>query len=160
MPPKSGFSAEVKGLKELEKNLLDLGKEFGFRNARTSLSKPLKDAMQPVEDQIRQNTPVDQGLLVNSLASKIGRGRGVRDPHLKSKDVVQARRVGWFGNYKKMLAIEFGTRQRPAGNIIRGALEDNFNQVVDTFTSGLKQSIEKATNRLNKRKALGKLKIR
>ena len=158
---KSDVTFEMKGLRELERNLLSLAEEYGPRNARTALNKPMKDAMSIVENQIRSNTPRDTGFLVGTVKQKAGKPRKTQLPELNNPNVVAFRSAGWIGgNFPHMLAVEYGTRRNPEGNIIRSALENNSQSVLRTFLDGWDDSMKKAITRLNKRKKLGKLKIR
>ena len=166
---KPGVSIKIKGGKELEKTLLQLSKQYGPRNIRTAVNAPLKEAIKPVEADIRSNTPVDTGNLKNSIGTKLGRGklpkgggnsRGVSKGGVGA-NIFAAIRTGWMNiNFRKAVAVEYGTTKKPATNVISNALERNASGVLSIFFNGVSKSIEKAVNRLSKRKKLGKLKFR
>ncbi len=158
---KNDVTFKMTGLREMERNLLDLAEEFGPRNARTTLNAPMKSAMAIVEDDIRANTPVATGFLVGTVKQKSGKPRKTQLAELKNPNLVAFRSAGWLGaNFHQMIAVEYGTRKNPEGRIIRGALEDNASQVLQTLREGWEASMAKTVARLNKRKKLGKLKIR
>ena len=124
--------------------------------------------MKPVEDQIRDRTPVESGELKASVKTKLGigpinkaikqldgPGRGRRT------DVAQAVSSGWYGqSFFKMINVEYGNTHQPPANVIRSALEDNGQEALNIFSKEWKKGLEKAALRLGKRKGLGKLKIK
>ena len=166
----NGMNFEIKGGKELEQTLLDLAKEYGPRNIRNALNTPLKNALKPVEEQIRTNTPVDTGGLRNSVKSAVGRGKQARGFGGKSRgfktggpgsNVIAAARTGWMKvNFRHAVAVEYGSRETPATRVIRDALKDNSDSILGDLFKRVGANIEKTVGRLNKKKKLGKLRIR
>lgn len=126
---------EIKGLKEMAKNLDSLGKNF----ARSTLRTALRNAAKPVVKRAKAKVPVATGDLKRSLAAvaKVDRdGVGIAR--------VGARRDGGFRGYHVGL-VELGTSQQPARPFLRPALDDAESQgeVRDAFITALNATIEK-----------------
>ena len=167
----AGVTFDIKGGKELEKTLLDLAKEYGPRNVRNTVNKPLKLAIQPVTNIIKRNTPVDSGQLLGKIETKTGRGtvsRVTKGRNKKGfsrggvgKNIFAAVRTGWFNaNYMKLISVEYGNVNIKARNVIVNALRIKSRTVITIFFAKVNKNIEKSVKRLSNRKKLGKLKIR
>jgi HK97 gp10 family phage protein len=141
---------KVKGLKELEKKLLALSKEYGAKKANSALRAPLKAAMSPIVQEVKNNTPVDTGALRDSTKLRI------RQPSKQIKadnpDVTMIASVGWEENRKQQIAVEYGTNSREANPVLRPALENNKKEIVARFAKTLGPSIERSARRLSKGK--------
>lgn len=169
MASKGGPTFSFKGGKELEQNLLDLAKEFGPRNIRSSMNAPLKKAIVPITEEIRQKTPVDTGKLKASIITKTGRGPIVKAIKTLGRkfgykapktNVFAAAYTGWTGPWYKLFRVEYGTRHFPAKHIISQSLENKGQEALNILSSQWNSGLAKTVKRLNKRKALGKLKIK
>ncbi len=156
---------KLDGFRELEKTMIQMAKEFGYRNTRNALNPALKEALGPVKDQQLSNTPVDRGTLKESISIRSGLA-----PVKKSNsdlggsgndNIVAAATVGWRGGSShQQINVEYGNRTREPTRVIRNSLEDNQTKVLDSLRSGWRKALVKASNRLEKRRGLGKLKIR
>ena len=162
------FEFRIDGLDELEKNLLDLAREYGPRNARNAFNVPMKKALAVVEEKIIADTPMDTGELKQSVKIKTGRGPvlksrlnwNIASPGGKDK-IVAAAHVGWYGQSSyKLLAVEYGTRKKSRPGVVRRALRTKAGHVMKTFRTEFAKNLTKTANRLSKRKKLGKLKVR
>ena len=134
---------EIKGIKELAKNIDSLGKNF----ARSTLRTALRNAAKPVVGRAKAKVPVATGDLKRSLAAvvKVDRdGVGIAR--------VGARRGGGFRGYHVHL-VELGTSQQPARPFLRPALDDAESQgeVRDAFIMALNNTIEKRLARGSRR---------
>ena len=56
-------SFQVRGLRDLDRNLVALSEEYGPRNAISSLRAPMRSALRPILARIESTTPVDTGAL-------------------------------------------------------------------------------------------------
>ena len=144
----------VEGLKDLEKALLRLQKEYGGNTAVQAMRPAVKAAMGPLVPTVKMATPIDTGELSNSVKLKIGKPtkRMTKSRHYSSSaytsDVVIYGQVGWFfpkgrENHLKAVAVEYGTRDVPASFALRGALESNEVVIVNRFKNALGPAIEK-----------------
>ena len=154
---------KVQGLKELEKNLLALNKEYGGKSAPSAMRPAIKAAMSPLLSQVQSETPVDTGRLRDSAKLAIGvpsKKMVSQSQHFKSSTII-AGRVGWFwksGNslWKQGLAVEFGTANQKANYTLTQLLERNNSQMISTFKNSLGPAIEKKAASLHKKKLKGK----
>lgn len=144
----------VEGLKDLEKALLRLQKEYGGNTAVQAMRPAVKAAMGPLVPTVKMATPIDTGELSNSVKLKIGKPtkRMTKSRHYSSSaytsDVVIYGQVGWFfpkgrENHLKAVAVEYGTRDVPASFALRGALENSEVVIVNRFKNALGPAIEK-----------------
>ena len=144
----------IEGLKDLEKALLLLQKEYGGNTAVQALRPAVKAAMGPLVPTVKMATPIDTGELSNSVKLKIGKPtkRMTKSRHYSSSaytsDVVIYGQVGWFfpkgrENHLKAVAVEYGTRDVPASFALRGALENSEVVIVNRFKNALGPAIEK-----------------
>ena len=147
------FTIEVKGLKQLEDELLGLGAEIAGKELRNSLNK----AGKVVLDAMRQNVPqssephaytengkrvqVEPGNLKRhikrrSWLNRRGNQRSFRGDSV-AKVSVGVRGVPYVGS------IEFGDEHRRAQPFIRRSLLENVDKVVDTFRTDMRRRINK-----------------
>ena len=142
------FTVQFDGFAKLERDWLRLAADLGPRRARTVVNAPIRNALRVVRSDIQANTPVDTGGLRQSIRqntriasrSELARGTFTRDD-------VAVGRVGWFWTGESLwfqaLAVEYGTRQVAAQNVLRSALERNVDQVLRTLSNDLGQAIER-----------------
>ena len=144
----------VEGLKDLEKALLRLQKEYGGNTAVQAMRPAVKAAMGPLVPTVKMATPIDTGELSNSVKLKIGKPtkRMTKSRHYSSSaytsNVVIYGQVGWFfpkgrENHLKAVAVEYGTKGVPASFALRGALENSEGVIVNRFKNALGPAIEK-----------------
>lgn len=151
----------VKGLKELEKNLLTLDNDIITKSARHAA----KEAMGPVERRVRENVPVSedertQGALRDSIkltgGSKARKGLPDRFAWAavglgrKGKRIAgQASAPGTYG-----LQVSYGTAKHGAAQpFLLLALKGFHYQVVADFREALQKKVEKGTKLMAKRAA-------
>lgn len=144
---------KVEGLKQVERNLLALAADLGPRKARSTLRIPMRDAMAPVLQDITANTSIDTGGLRRSIK---GVGRSPSKATLKrSKNTIYTYSTGYFwrrgatrSQFKKAVALEYGTRSQPQLATLRNALCRNQRKVLSGLADRLGRSIEKRAIRL------------
>jgi len=157
MPPKE---IEIKGLRELEKALLDLQKEFGGKSGAQAMRPAITAAIKPLKQQVIQDTPVDSGGLQASVKQTVG--VVTKDMMLFSRGqykstTIIAGRVGYFGNkvYKRAISIEYGTIEIAAQHNLENVFDREASGMASRFGKSLGPAIEKKAKALNKKKAKG-----
>ena len=150
------IQAKITGLRQLERNLLEISKEYGPKKALQTLRPAIRKALLPLEQQIRAKTPRDSGDLAKLTTIKVGKpSKRERGSSRVSSDAVLIGKVGWFWRGKpsfwfQALAVEFGTRFVPGRSVLRSAIESNQSTMLETFKRELKISIEKKVKQLSK----------
>ena len=149
------FSVELRGFAQLERDWLQLAGDLGPAKARTTLNRPVRQAIEMAADEIRENTPVDSGDLQRSVRTNSGRANrkelrsGVFDPN----DVVVAR-AGWFWRGESMwfqaLAVEYGTSQQAPRMVLRDALRNNADAMLGTLRRGIREAIMRRVARFSR----------
>ena len=152
------FNVRVEGLKQLERNLSELGRTYGDpKYALQAIRPAIRAALLPIRDRIKQNTPVDTGglkastnLRITKATNKLKRNRNV------GQDAVIVGQVGWFWRspnslWRQALSVEFGNATTKAQSTLRPALERNFSRIVATFRDTLGPAIEKKARQLAKK---------
>ena len=146
------LETRIEGLDQIERDWLRLSEDIGPRRARTIFNVPLRRAFAPVEADIRANTPVDTGGLMESIRTNAG---GPRRAELRSgafgpNDVVVVR-SGWFwrgtSRWFQATNTEYGNSRQAPGNILRGALESNANRILQNLAQTLGEAIERRAAR-------------
>ena len=149
---------KVEGLRDLEKSLRGLQKEYGGKAATQAMRPAVKAAMTPIEDTVRNNTPVDTGSLRDSTKTKIGKPtkKMLSSAHYNSTTIIYGQ-VGWFWRgqslWYKSLAVEYGTRNTPAKFILRSAMDTHHQGMINRFKDTLAPSIEKKAKQLAKKRS-------
>ena len=88
--------ATVSGLRELERNLLELADQYGPRNAITALRVPMRRSLEVVAQHIRANTPVDSGALRDSTGLRVNMASArLRRSRFVGPNSILVGRVGW-----------------------------------------------------------------
>lgn len=154
----------ITGLRELEANLLDLADEYGPRNAISSLRAPMRAALVPFREQVIANTPVDTGVLRESVRLQIRQPNRMRDrgPHTDVTRNILVGLVGWSWSsemnlWNQALAIEFGNRVTVAQPVLRPLLDSLGEAAINNFAEDAARSIERTARRLGRRRAAGNL---
>lgn len=144
----------VEGLRELERNILELAEEYTPQQARRTLNIPMRNAFRIVENQIRNRTPVDTGRLRELV--RLESTRPNRFDLAENPNYIWVARAGWFwtspSTYSfQALAVEYGTRFRVGYRTLRNALENNVNPVLNAFSTELAANITRTATRLARR---------
>jgi HK97 gp10 family phage protein len=133
-------SMNVKGLADLDKALAGLGASAGGR----ALVAALKDAADPVYDQMKANAPEASGDLKDGIKKRAKKGKGNGKTSAKVS----------VGTHKKhfhaALAAEFGTDRQAPKPFIRFALKNNWQKSASIFSYALKKRIKQQAKRLAK----------
>ena len=149
---------EVRGLKELERSLIALQKEYGGKAATQAMRPAVKAAMKPLENKIKQETPVDTGELRDSTKLKIGAvtKKMKVSAHYNSTTVI-AGRVGWFWSkpslWHQALAVEYGTQKTPANHTLERVFDEEAVGMTKRFKDTLGPAIEKKAQSLAKKRS-------
>ena len=157
--------ATVSGLRELERNLLELAATYGPRNAITALRVPMRRSLARVAEHIRRTTPEDEGTLrdstgfrVNMASSRLRRSRFV------GPNTVLVGRVGWQWTapslWYQALSVEYGNRVSSAQPTIRPALTVLADDAIRNFAPALADNVRNTARRLGRRAAAGTLRRR
>ena len=151
--------ARIVGLEQLERNINDLAEEFGPRNARTAYNRALNEALTPIEDEIRNTTPVDTGDTQRLTRRRVRapRRNEIRGPHINQNAVVVGE-AGWFyrrgeSSSHALLAIEYGTSRQSGRRVLRGAFGRRSPEALRVFSRTLGDSITRTATRLGRRRA-------
>lgn len=119
---------EVKGLKELEKTLLDMQQEFGSTAAKRSLVPALRKAVMPAKDVIKSIAPVDTGRMRTTVraGAKVASGKDKKRKYLNQNTLafgyvdVGVKYYDEKGEYRPATeAREYGTADQAATPFIR-----------------------------------------
>jgi len=148
------LSMEVDGLDELEKALLELGAQTGFKTLRTAGRKAMAPVLVDMSEGANENT----GELKRSL--QISTSKGKVNNRAVNINVGNTRRRATkseggqllAGVKQKAIAQEFGTSKQRAEPFMVPALVRNTSTVLNTFSSELKKAIDKAILKANKGK--------
>ncbi len=148
---------KVEGLKDLEKALVALQKEYGGKAAPQAMRPAVVAAVKPLKPRVQDSTPVDDGWLLKSVKQKVG--KPTRDmlrhsPNIYKSTTIIAGRVGYFGNnvYKRAVHQEFGTVSLPAKRMLEKAFDAEAKGMVARFSKTLGPAIEKKAKALNKKR--------
>lgn len=148
---------EVKGLRELEKALVALQKEYGGKAAPQAMRPAVVAAIKPLKALVQDNTPVDDGWLLKSVKQTVGkptRDMLSRSPSFYKGTTIIAGRVGYFGNnvYKRALHMEYGTINVTANHTLEQVFDAEAKAMAVRFSKTLGPAIEKKAAALNKRR--------
>lgn len=148
-------SWEVQGLKELDKQLANLGAKGGLKVLR----KAARKGMGPVKNQMEDNAPFDsdKDAASSSFGNKLE--AAARSEHLKDKIKMTSKKLDKKGgsnnaltvrvgptraHAQKAIAAEYGTTKQQAEPFMRPALFDNKDQVIRTMKNVLVAEIQRA----------------
>lgn len=154
----ANIKIEVKGLREMERALLALQKEYTGKAAVQAMRPAVKAAMAPLEAKVSEGTPKDKGTLRESVAVKVGKPtrRMLYSQHYNSTTIL-AGRVGWFWTGRSLwtqaLAVEFGTRETPANHTLEKVFDNEVDGMLYRFKTTLGPAIEKKAKSLAKKRA-------
>lgn len=152
------IKVEMKGLKEAEKNLRELAKEFEPKNAVQAMRPAMKAGLEGVEDKLADATPVDSGGLKSTIDTKIKKPskKDLKSKHTPQNAVIIGR-VGymWKGNpsyWNQALAVEFGNEKITGSAPIRTTFDTEVDQMLKRFKDALGPAIEKKIKQLYKKR--------
>lgn len=148
---------KMTGVKELEKSLIALQKEYGGKAAAQAMRPAVKAAMAPLVSDVAGSTPVDSGFLVGTTKLKVGKPTKKMQvsAHYNSTTVIYGQ-VGWFfkgGHFRQAVAVEYGTSTSPASSTLRGAFEGKERAIINRFKDSLGPAIEKKAKSLHKKRS-------
>lgn len=149
---------DVKGMRELEGALIALQKEYGGKAATQAMRPAMKAAMAPLESDVAGGTPVESGGLKDSTKVKIGKPtkKMSASAHYNSTTIIYGQ-VGWYWSGKSLwsqaLAVEFGTQNEPAKQVLRGVFDRENAAMLQRFKDTLGPSIEKKAKSLAKKRS-------
>ena len=151
---------KVTGLKELEKNLRALQKEYGGKAAPQAMRPAIKAAITPLKALVEDDTPVDGGWLLKSVKqtiSKPTRAMKASNPNLYKDTTILAGRVGYFGKnvIRRAVFMEYGTRDIAANHTLERVFDREAKGMANRFKSALGPAIEKKAKALNKKRNKG-----
>jgi hypothetical protein len=153
----SNKAIEVKGLRELERALLGLQKEYGGKSGAQALRPAVVAAIKPLKARVQDNTPVDEGWLLKSVKQSVGkptRDMMSRTPAFYNGTTVLAGRVGYFGNnvWKRAVHMEYGTVDVPAKHTLEQVFDSESHGMIIRFSKTLGPAIEKKAKALNRKR--------
>ena len=147
----------VEGTRRVQRGLQQLADELSNpRKARTALGTPLRRLMRStVERDIRNNTPVDTGRLVETVRTNAGQPRRDEvESGTLSRDTVIVARSGWFWRgvsfWRQALAVEFGSRTTAPSATLRNALQSNITRLLSGLSSALSTALERRAERFRR----------
>ncbi|WP_299195752.1 HK97-gp10 family putative phage morphogenesis protein [uncultured Amphritea sp.] len=146
------ITTDVQGLAELEKALLDLGAQTGFKTLRSAARK----AMKPVLSDAQANVNVDSGDTKESLAISAKKGKGHASAVVVSVGNTRKKARKSEGGHKlagvnqKVIAQEYGTKNQAADPFLTPALIKNKDQVLNLFKAELVTAIDRAVKKAAK----------
>jgi carbohydrate-selective porin OprB len=148
---------DVKGMRELEASLRALQAEYGGKAAPQALRPAMRAAMAPLVSDVTSATPVDSGSLVDSVKLKIGKPtKKMSSSQYYNSSTILYGQVGWFWSnpslWNQALAVEFGTQDTPARNVLRGVHEQEAQGMLQRFGDTLGPAIEKKAAQLAKKR--------
>ena len=149
---------KVEGLKDLEKALRELGKEFGNPKYAVQAMRPAVKAAMNVEEKIEENTPIDSGGLKESVTTKIGKAtKKIKKSNHFNDNTIIVGRSGYFwkkgeSRWNQALAVEFGNEKTSASAPLRNAFDEEHAGMLQRFKDTLGPAIEKKGKSLNKKR--------
>ena len=148
----------ITGQDELVIRLNELEQEYGPRNTRSVYNRVIRDVLRPVEDDIRQNTPVRTGHVSRFISTRIRSPRRgeLLGPHA-NPDTVIIGTVGYHyrrgeSSFRPFVALEYGTSRFTGRSPLRNAFNRNRNTMLRDFSRLLGESIERRAQQLNRRR--------
>ena len=152
------IDTKILGLKDLDRALEQIAKEFGPKEGLKTLRAALRSSAKPVLDAAKANAPTKSGKLRDSIKVSLGKpNKEDRDNGATSETVAVARIKA--GNTKKANAggvfyanfVEYGTERNAPTPFLRSAIENQSDTSVAIFAHELEKSIDKSIKRLQKK---------
>lgn len=133
------ITVEIKGLRELDKALRELGAEVGAKTLRSAL----RDAAKPVLEQAQRDAPPD---VTGNLRKQLKLRTSINRRGKRGRAEVARVRVG-VTKVPYIAAIEFGTSRQEAKPFLRQSLIENSAKSLDIFKDRLAVRIEQVRKR-------------
>ena len=148
---------KIEGLRDLEKALVALQKEYGGKSGAQALRPAVVAAIKPLKALVEENTPVDEGWLLKSVKQTVGKPTKDmlgRSPNFYKSTTIIAGRVGYFGNnvYGRALHMEYGTLHVSANHTLEQVFDAEAKAMTVRFSKTLGPAIEKKAKALNKKR--------
>ena len=158
---------DISGLKEMEKALLELGKEIGAKKASGMMTSAIRDGAIKYQQGMQRNAPesdivrmvktkqgqkveIRPGFLRSRIQVKASTNRQGKETRRFGKGVVSLVRVGVF-KVPYIVQVEYCTTNQKADPFIRQAFKKRTNQVVVVINRGLAKRINLAQRRIAKK---------
>jgi HK97 gp10 family phage protein len=143
-----GITISIEGLAELQTAL----RELPDATAKNVLRRVGKTRLAPMAERARQLAPVDQGELRDSIAVSTKLTRRQRSLHVKeSPDAIEV--FAGAGPHPQAHMQEYGTEHNAPQPFMRPAWDAERDGVLEGIKDDLWQEIEKAANRLARKRA-------
>ncbi|MYD97895.1 MAG: hypothetical protein F4X98_10995 [Gammaproteobacteria bacterium] len=134
----------------------DIAREFGPRNTLNNVGRVIRRSLKPLEEDIRNTTPVDEGSLRASTRLAVSRMK--RDFTIVG--LVGRRFSKRSGAIRQQgLAVEFGNERTDAQPTILPAFKRRCRSILDDVGDDLRAEMPKAVRRFTRRRGAGKLKV-
>lgn len=152
------IKTEINGLKDMERALEQLAKEYGVKEGEKTLRQALRNSAKPVLNSAKEKVPQKTGKLKDSLKISVGKpNREDRKNGADSSTVAVARVKA--GNTKKANQggvyythmVEYGTKRSAPHPFIRPAIEAESHNSRSIFANELGKAIDKSAKRLQKK---------
>jgi len=152
------IDTKILGLKDLDKVLGQIAKEYGQKEGEKTLRDALRNAAKPVLDAAKDNVPTKSGALKDTIKVSVGRPNKADKKNGATKDTVAVARVK-AGNTKKAAVggvwysnfVEYGTERSAPKPFLRPAIDSHSDTSVNIFAHELGKSIDKSVKRLQKK---------
>lgn len=145
-------SIDVEGLADLEKALLALGAETGFKTLRAAGRKAMKTVLADMEQGANEDTgELKQSLQISARKGKSGaRAVNINVGNTRARATKANGGEKLAGAKQKAIAQEFGTAKQQAEPFMIPALVRNHEAVLSDFATELKKAIDKAAKKAAK----------
>ena len=153
------INTKILGLKDLDKALNQIAKEYGAKEGVKTLRAALRNAAKPVLEEAKAKAPAKSGALRDSIKVSVGKPtKADYQSGSATKDTVAVARVK-AGNNKKANSggvwyanmVEYGTERQAPVPYLRPAIDSKSETSVSIFADELGKSIDKSVKRLQKK---------
>ncbi len=152
------IKTNINGLKDLEKALTQISKEYGPKEGEKTLRQALRNSAKPVLEAAKENVPEKSGKLKKSLKISVGKPNKQDKRRGATKDTVAVARVK-AGNTKKAELggvyythmVEYGTERSAPVPFLRPAIENESHRSREIFADELGKAIDKTAKRLQRK---------
>lgn len=143
---------KVEGLKDLEKSLLKLRKDFDLSRATVKgiVRRGLIEAAEPIVADAEASAPVFRGDLRESVAASGKLSKRQKRKHRKGSEVEIFVGAGPLAQATKQ---EFGTRHHPPQPFLRPAFDTNWRNVLKRISLTIAGQIDKSAKRAARKAA-------
>ena len=152
------IKTEIHGLKDLDKALGQIAKQYGPKEGEKTLRTALRNSAKPVLDAAKDAAPTLSGKLKESIKISVGKPNKDDRAHGATSETVAVARVKAGNNKKANVGgvyythmVEYGTKSSAATPFLRPAIENQSDTAQAIFASELKKSIDKSIDRLQRK---------